>query len=86
MKQKDIVLIVVVAIVAASLSFFVSKKVFSSDADRAVQVKTVEAISTEFKSPDKKYFNDQSINPTKTITIGDNPSQQPTTPQPSAQR
>jgi hypothetical protein len=83
MKQKDIALIVVVVIISGFLSFFVSEKLFGGEKNRSVQVKTVEAISTEFNTPDKKYFNDQSINPTQTIIIGNN---QPEAAQPSEQR
>lgn len=80
MKQKDIALILVVIIVSGFTSFIVSKKIFSTDQDRSVEVKTVEVISTEFTEPDKKYFNDQSINPTQTIIIGDNQAPSPVQP------
>lgn len=84
MKQKDIALILVVVIIAGFSSFFISKKLFAGEKNRSEEVKTVEAISTEFTQPDPKYFNDQSINPTQTIIIGN--TQPQATEQPSDQR
>lgn len=70
MKQKDILLISVVVIIAATVSFVVSSKVFAPPKDRKTLVEVVEPITTEFKEPNKQYFNDKSVNPTKTIEIG----------------
>ncbi len=78
MKQKDIILIIVIVFISGTLSFFVSKKLFAKPKDRSVEVKIVEAINTDFNKPDQKYFNEESINPTQIIQIGqDQP--QPTT-------
>lgn len=76
MKQKDIVLIIVVVFMGAVLSIFVSKFVFKSS-DKNLQSDIVSAISAEFKQPDKKYFNPESINPTQTIRIGNGSNNQP---------
>lgn len=70
MKQKDWVVIGIVIVISGALSFIVSSKVISTKSDREVEVKKVEAISTEFTRPSNQYFNDQSVNPTETITIG----------------
>lgn len=70
MKQKDIIIIIVAVFVAGAASLIISKKLFSKPQDRNIQVKKVQAINTEFPDPDKKYFNENSIDPTQTITIG----------------
>ncbi len=76
MKQKDILLIVVAVIVSSFLSFFISKALIVSPKNRHQQVKVVDAITADFPSLDnkefKKYFNQDSNNPTKLITIGGN--------------
>ncbi len=77
MKQKDILLIGVIVIIAGTVSYIISSKLFAPPKDRKTQVEVVEPITTEFSSPDNKYFNEKSLNPTKTIQIGDNPAQQP---------
>lgn len=77
MKQKDIALIIVVAVVAGIVSLVVARFVFATPKDRQQQVEVVEVISTEFPLPDRKYFNERSINPTQLIRIAENSNQQP---------
>lgn len=76
MKQKDIALIIVIAFIAAVASFIISNFFFSSEEDRRTEVEVVEAISPEFGSPDERYFNNDSINPTEDIEIGGDDSNQ----------
>lgn len=77
MKQKDVALILVISFISAMLSFFVSNFLFSSNGNRQMKSDVVTAITTDFTEPSKKYFNDNSINPTQIIRIGDNTNQQP---------
>ncbi len=77
MKSKDILLIGVVVFISGLASYFVSGKVISPPKNRKQQVEVVEAISTEFKQPDPKFFNSNSIDPTKLIQIGDNTNPTP---------
>ncbi len=77
MKQKDWIVIVVSVFVAAVGSYFLSKALFAKKKDRLTTVQIVQEISTDFNNPDKKFFNEKSLNPTQTITIGGNqPAQQ----------
>jgi hypothetical protein len=77
MKQKDLALIIVVAVISAILSVILSnllivpKKALSSTAE------VVEAISPDFSQPDPKYFNSNSNDPTQLIKIGSNNNSQP---------
>ena len=77
MKQKDIILIVVVIFISGVVSFFVTNMIFSSKVDKKTQVEVVEAISSKFTEPDKRYFNPNSINPTVPVKIGDSSNNQP---------
>jgi hypothetical protein len=77
MKQKDILLIVVIAIVSGVISLFVSKLIFVTPANRQQNVETVPAISTTFTQPSTKYFNSQSVDPTQLIQIGDSSNSTP---------
>lgn len=70
MKSKDIALIGVVVFISIIVSVFVSKAVISSPKNRQQSVEVVPAISSTFPSPDSRYFNAKSIDPTQTITIG----------------
>jgi len=69
MKKKDISVIIVVAVVSAVVSYFLSGVLISSAVDRKQAVETVEPIVAGFTEPDKRYFNQTSVNPTQTIVI-----------------
>ena len=77
MKQKDIALIAVIAIVSGVISFFVSGMIFAKPADREQKAEVVDVITSEFSPPSTKYFNAQSIDPTQLIQIGDNDNPNP---------
>ena len=77
MKQKDIALIIIAAFLAGVVSLLISKAIFTSSKERSQQVEVVEPISTEFKQPDKRVFNQNAINPTKLIQIGPSNNQTP---------
>ena len=77
MKQKDIFVIVVVVIISAGISIFVSKWLFSVPAGRQTKVEVVTPITAEFDQPDNRYFNSNSVDPTQNITIGGNQNQAP---------
>ncbi len=77
MKQKDIVLIIVVVFISGIVSLFLSGKLISSPQNRQEKVEVVAPISAELPSPDKRYFNANSIDPTQIIRIGENNNTQP---------
>lgn len=77
MKQKDVALIIVIAFISAIVSFVVSNKLFVTPANRQQQVEVVDAISPNFQTPDKKYFNSTSIDPTQSSQIGVDNNQNP---------
>ena len=79
MKQKDILMIVVVVIVSGFISFFLARTLFLSPKESQVKAEVVDAISTQFVSPSNKYFNQTSINPTQQIQIGDTSNATPFT-------
>jgi hypothetical protein len=69
MKKKDISIVVVVAIVSAVVSFFLSGVFISSAEDRKQSVEVAPAIVSGFTESDDRYFNQNSMNPTQTIVI-----------------
>lgn len=77
MKQKDILLIVVVVIISGVFSMLLSKVVFPEAKTRQEKVEVVQPITAEFNKPDAKYFNANSIDPTQIIRIGDNNNTKP---------
>lgn len=77
MKQKDIVLILVIVFLSGIISLVVSKTVFTSPKNRQQKVEVVEAISPDFAAPDAHYFNDQAVDPTQLIQIGNSTNPNP---------
>lgn len=81
MKQKDILTLVVVAIVSGILSLVLSNVLLSSPEKRSQKVETINAITAEFSKPDTKYFNSQSVNPAQPVEIGTSTNPNPFTGQ-----
>jgi hypothetical protein len=77
MKKNDILIIVVVAIVAGVFSFIVANFLFGGQKNYNLDAPTVQPITAEFKTPDTKYFNKDSLDITKDITVEDNSNNKP---------
>lgn len=77
MKQKDIALIILIVFFSGVLSFFVSRTLFASPKNRQQQVDVVETLSANFPTPDSRYFNSHSIDPTQLIQIGNTTNSNP---------
>lgn len=77
MKQKDIALIIVIAFISAVVSFIVSNKLFVTPNNRQQQVEVVDPINSSFQTPDVKYFNPSSVDPTPPSQVVTNPNQNP---------
>lgn len=77
MKQKDVALIIVIAFISAVISFVVSDKIFITPANRQQEVEVVDKIEPSFQTPEAKYFNSNSIDPTETPSIGVDNNQNP---------
>lgn len=69
MKQKDIALIIVIAFVSAVMSILLSNVLFGAKS-RNLSAEKVDKITSQFTQPDKKYFNADAVDPTRTIRIG----------------
>lgn len=79
MKQKDIALFLVIGIVSAIFSVIASNILITPAQVKKQQAEKVDKISSQFAVPesDSKYFNKDSVNPTKLIQIGDNTNDAP---------
>lgn len=77
MKQKDVALIIAVGFFSLVVGLILSNLLFNNAADKKIESAVVEPITTVFTEPDKKYFNEDSINPTQSIQINENNNNQP---------
>lgn len=77
MKQKDWTLIALIAVIAGVFAYLLSNMLISSPKNRQQKVEVVDAITEQFIQPSQKYFNEQSVDPTSLIRIGDNANPTP---------
>jgi hypothetical protein len=77
MKQKDIAVILIIAFISAIVSFVASNKLFVTPDNREQKAEVVDPITASFQTPDKKYFNSNSIDPTQAGVIGGDDNQNP---------
>lgn len=77
MKQKDIALIIVIVVISAGISLFISKAIFASPKNRQQQVEVVQPITANFPQPDTSYFNSSAFDPTQLINVGQNATTNP---------
>lgn len=77
MKQKDIALIIVIAFVSAVASLLLSSVFIGSPKKRTQQYEVVDKLTSQFDNPDTKYFNKDSVDPTRVIHIGNDSAADP---------
>lgn len=76
MKQKDIATIIVVAFIAAVSSYLIANRVFVTPQNRQQTFQVIDVLTDDFGPPDARFFNAQSINPTRNTGL-DNTNQTP---------
>jgi hypothetical protein len=77
MKKNDFGMIIAVAIVAGIFSLVLSNFLFTPRSTKDLKAQSIDPIQSAFQQPDKRFFNEQSLNPTQLIKIGDKPNSQP---------
>ena len=82
MKRKDLTALIVLAFVAAIISWVVAGMIFRTPADRQAEIPIVPELDTSF--PDVKndpnytlFLNPQAINPALPVQIGDSQNSNP---------
>lgn len=76
-KQSDIAVIILVTSIALVASYFVGNAIINTDANRSTEVEVATPISADFPQISADIFNDDAVNPTELIRIGDDNSDQP---------
>ncbi len=70
-KQKEIASLVLIVSVSLVMSFFLANMLIQTPEDRSESVLDVAEFDTDFPSSDPRVFNDEAINPTEDISIGE---------------
>lgn len=76
MKDKDIVVVIIIVALSGVISYFVSNA-FIAPPEKNLKAAKVERIDKKFNEPSSVYFNSQSINPTQLIRIDENKNDNP---------
>lgn len=76
-KQTDIAMIIIVTAVSLVAAYFIGGAIINTPESRGTQVEVAIPINPEFPEPDPRVFNDNSINPTERIEIGDSNTDKP---------
>lgn len=71
MKNTDIAALILIASISMVIAYFVADAVIGKPTSESVKVKTIERISSDIQEPDKSIFNEDAINPTVEVIIGD---------------
>lgn len=74
MKQTEIAALVMVASVSVIIAYFVASNFLGSPGEEKVSVKTINEITADIVEPDASIFNEDAINPTVEVVIGENSS------------
>ncbi len=70
MKKNDFAALILIGSVSLLVAWFTANALIGEPKKEAQKVKTVEAISDQVETPDKRIFNKQAINPTVERSIG----------------
>lgn len=74
MKKTDFAMIVLIASISMLIAYFGAKAILGDPSTESVTVKTIESISPEVTEPDPRVFNENAINPTVEVIIGNTQS------------
>lgn len=77
MKKNEIALLILIIGIAGLMSFFIGNAVFGGKVTEAVSIETATPISPDVVEPNPTIFNENAINPTVPIKIGDGNSSAP---------
>lgn len=71
MKKSDIAALILIASLSVLFAYFIANAVLGSPKPESVKVKSIEKISSDVTEPDSSVFNEDAINPTVEVIIGD---------------
>ena len=71
MKKTDIAMLVLIAGVSVVISSFVLNNILGDPGEKTRSVEVTDEIQAGFTEPDKEIFNENAINPTVPIVIGE---------------
>ncbi len=70
-KQSEMAMIILVAAISLVTAYWLGGMLINSPEQRNTTVEIAIPFGSEFSEPSKKIFNENSVNPTEKIQIGD---------------
>lgn len=77
MKQEDMASLLLIVGISLIVSFIGARAILGSPDDRSKEVQIIRPIEAGIDTPSEKIFNDDAINPTELIDIGDTQTDTP---------
>lgn len=77
MKKNEIALLILIVAISIGIAYAIGQSIFGKATTKPVEVETVNAISADIEQPSESVFNQNGINPTVPVKIGDPSNQQP---------
>lgn len=71
MKKTDIAMIILIASLSVIGAFFATNALMGDAASEEVLVETADVITSDITPPDPKIFNENAINPTVEVQVGE---------------
>lgn len=77
MKKNEIALLILIVAISVGIAYAVGQSIFGKATTKPVSVETATPISANIDKPSEAIFNENAINPTVPVKIGDPSNQQP---------
>lgn len=70
MRQSDIITVILIAGIGVFAAFFLCNMILGNPDEKTVTFKTVQVVDASLASPDPELFNQDAINPTVEVYVG----------------
>lgn len=75
MKSSEIATIILIVLISSVSAFFVGQAIWGDPGEKSHKVGFMEEITDRFAEPSKDIFNEEAINPTVQVVIGQDEGQ-----------
>lgn len=77
MKKSDYAILILIIGISLLVAYLLASSIFGDSSSQPVEIKTAQRITTQVEEPNPEIFNDQAINPSVEIKIGDSADKSP---------
>lgn len=77
MKKNEIAFLILIIGITVGIAYAAGQAIFGNATTKPVDVETATKISADIQKPSENIFNENAINPTVSVRIGDTNNEQP---------